>query len=115
MQTVFGKNLRTLRKNQGFLQKDLAEEFHVSTATICLWEKGTYMPEAAKLNDIANFFNTTTDKLLGMEPMKRNTPALSTDEQELLDLFRNSSPGEQTAVLTLLRRKKSDSKTEGNF
>ena len=64
------------------------------------------------LISIATVFDCSIDYLLGRSDDFGNinikAPDLSDEEQELLDLFRNSSPGEQNAVLTLLRRKKSD-------
>lgn len=61
----FSKRLYILRKEKNLSQVDLAEEIKVSASSISLWEAGKVIPEAEKILHLANFFNVSTDYLLG--------------------------------------------------
>lgn len=63
--TQFGEVLAELRKDRSLTQKQLAEEIHVSTSTISNYEIGAHYPDIEKLIELANYFNVTTDYLLG--------------------------------------------------
>ena len=61
----FGEILSELRQNYGMTQKELAKVLYVSDGTISNYENGVHYPDVEKLMDIADFFNVTTDYLLG--------------------------------------------------
>ena len=61
----FGELLSELRQSRGMTQKELAKVLYVSDGTISNYENGVHYPDVEKLLDIANFFNVTTDYLLG--------------------------------------------------
>ena len=61
----FGELLSELRQSRGMTQKELAKVLYVSDGTISNYENGVHYPDVEKLMDIANFFNVTTDYLLG--------------------------------------------------
>lgn len=61
----FDENLRNLRKDKDFSQEYLAEKMNVSRQTISKWENGTAMPDLKKLTELAEFFDTSMDELLG--------------------------------------------------
>lgn len=63
--TKFGELLSELRQNYGMTQKELAKVLYVSDGTISNYENGVHYPDVEKLMDIADFFNVTTDYLLG--------------------------------------------------
>lgn len=39
-QKMLGENIRTIRKEQGLSQEELAERIHVVRQTVSKWEKG---------------------------------------------------------------------------
>lgn len=63
----FSENLRNLRKSKDYSQEYLAEKLGVTRQTVSKWENATAMPDLKKLTEIADFFEISMDKLLGME------------------------------------------------
>lgn len=62
---TFGKRLRILRKNRNLTQKDLADRFNVGESTIGMYERDEREPSFEFVKQLADFFNVTTDYLLG--------------------------------------------------
>lgn len=60
-------NLKKLRLNKKISQQKFADIIGVSRSTIAMWETGGSQPDNDNLNRIANYFNVTTDYLLGRE------------------------------------------------
>lgn len=67
---MFPKILKDLRKSKKINQAELGEALGMSQATITLWENGKRIPDIDMLCKIADYFNVTTDYLLGREPVK---------------------------------------------
>ncbi|MDE5996378.1 MAG: helix-turn-helix domain-containing protein, partial [Eubacterium sp.] len=63
----FDENLRNLRKEKDYSQEYLAEKLGVTRQTISKWENGTAMPDLKKLIELADFFETSMDDLLGLD------------------------------------------------
>ncbi|MDO5028198.1 MAG: helix-turn-helix domain-containing protein [Bacillota bacterium] len=61
----FAKRLYILRKEKGLSQKDLAAEIGVSPSSISLWEADKVVPEAEKILNLAQYFQVSSDYLLG--------------------------------------------------
>lgn len=61
----FGELLAELRKDRSMTQHELADVLHVSVGTISNYEKSVHFPDIEKLVNLADFFNVTTDYLLG--------------------------------------------------
>jgi len=103
----FHELLAELRMDRKMEQKDLAEVFHVSASTISNYERGAALPPVERLCEFADYFQVTTDYLLG-----RCQSDLSPDvfqEQiledrtagELLELIRRL-PADRKAALSLI-------------
>ena len=54
-----------MRIEHGISQKDLGKKFNAAQNTISNWENGTREIPQNTLIEIANFFNVSTDYLLG--------------------------------------------------
>lgn len=67
MRLKFSTRLRELRIEKHVTQEQLGDNFHVSQVTVSHWENGTQEPSFQILLDIADYFNVTTDYLLGRE------------------------------------------------
>lgn len=75
---MLGNNIKELRKNMRMTQKDLAEAMRVSQQTVGAWETERAIPGADTLSDLADYFNVTTDYLLG-RPEKKDDDTKTAD------------------------------------
>lgn len=57
-----------LRKEKGLSQVALAKELGVDCSTIAKYETGDRLPDLVMLCKIADYFNVTTDYLVGRTP-----------------------------------------------
>ena len=62
---MLNDNIRTVRKNKGFTQEDLASRLHVTRQTVSKWEKGLSVPDAEMLTRLAEELETDVSVLLG--------------------------------------------------
>ena len=107
---TFSDISKALRKEKGLSQVKLAEALHVSKACISMIEVGINEPTANTLIKYADFFQCSTDYLLGREDDfgnvviqgETNAP-LSPDEQELLNIYQSLSPAHRSQILEYAR------------
>lgn len=66
-QKKIGDFLKSLRKERGITQEQLAETFGVSARTVSRWETGANMPDLALLVQIAEFYNVELEEILDGE------------------------------------------------
>ena len=95
-----GKKIRELRLEHNLLQRELAKEIHIAPNTLSQFETGQANPSYEVLSLIADFFQCSTDYLLGREDdfgnvvVQTEKPApLPQDEQELLQNLSITVPG----------------------
>ncbi len=67
----FGNRIKALRRNMNLTQEELAERLNVSYQTISKWETNASFPDITMFPILANFFNVTTDELLGVDLAKK--------------------------------------------
>ena len=84
---MLNENLKTLRKNKGYSQEQLAVRLNVVRQTVSKWEKGLSVPDAQMLMDIAEVFSVSVSELLGND-IEQETKADTLDviAQELAKL-----------------------------
>lgn len=70
---MFGENLKTLRKQKGFSQEELATRLHVVRQTISKWEKNLSVPDADTLIRLAEILEVSVSDLLGAKIENENT------------------------------------------
>lgn len=70
---MFGENLKTLRKQKGFSQEELAARLHVVRQTISKWEKNLSVPDADTLIRLAEILEVSVSELLGAKIENENT------------------------------------------
>ncbi len=64
---MFNENLKTLRKQKGFTQEELAIRVSVVRQTVSKWEKGLSVPDADALQRIADVLDVGVNELLGAD------------------------------------------------
>ena len=64
---MFNENLKTLRKQKGFTQEELAIRVSVVRQTVSKWEKGLSVPDADALQRIAEVLDVGVNELLGAD------------------------------------------------
>jgi transcriptional regulator with XRE-family HTH domain len=97
---TFSEISKQLRKEKGLSQIQLATALNISKACISMIEIGKNEPTANTLIKYANFFECSTDYLLGREDdfgnitiQNENTaPALTEQERRMLELYRKLPP-----------------------
>lgn len=62
-----GKTIKELRLEEGISQRELGKRLNVCNQTVSFWEGGQREPDLDTLIKIANYFQVTTDFLLGIE------------------------------------------------
>ena len=65
-----GQKILELRKQKGITQEELAAELGVTAAAVSKWENGYTLPDILMLCALADFFEATTDDLLGRNTSK---------------------------------------------
>lgn len=67
MKLSVGENIKFLRKSKDITQEQLAEMLNVSCQSISRWELGVCYPDMELLPMLAEIFEITVDKLLGVD------------------------------------------------
>ena len=87
---MFSENLKTLRKNKGLSQEELAIRLNVVRQTVSKWEKGLSVPDADTLVRLADILEESVSVLLG---------ATIKNEKEMNDIAEQlSRVNEQLAI-----------------
>ena len=61
---TIGRNIRTTRERKDLEQKKLAEKSGLSSALICMYEKGVRTPTIGNLIKIATALDVTAEELM---------------------------------------------------
>lgn len=107
---TFSNTSKTLRKEKGLSQVQLAEALNISKACISMIEIGKNEPTANTLLKYADFFQCSTDYLLGREDdfgnitihTEKHAP-LPPDTQELVNIYQALSPAHRSQILEYAR------------
>lgn len=70
MNNYIGENIKNLRRKKNITQEDLSEYLNVSFQTVSKWERGENLPDINTLMSLANYFDVSTDELLGMDKQR---------------------------------------------
>jgi len=68
---MLNANIKMLRTARGLNQVELAKKLSVTKQTVSNWENDNIQPSIDMLERIADFFNVSTDYLLGRENLDK--------------------------------------------
>lgn len=94
-----GNQIQMLRKVKNITQEKLAAEMGVSIAAVSKWENGNSMPDIVMLCTLADYFNVSTDELLGRN--KKDAFIICDDAQLIRDALHNILEKEGYKNITL--------------
>lgn len=120
---LFSERIRTLRKEQGVLQRKLAQAIGVDVPMYSRYEHGERHPKRAQVVKLARLLNTDADELVAMWLAEEAINAIGHDKMSgrAADLLReqlggglpaNPSEGEESSVADILTPSPSKSETE---
>lgn len=100
----FGIILSQLRISKHLSQKELAEKINTSVGTIGMWETHRRLPSLHMLIKIAQYFNVSTDYLLGITDNPHHEEdkfgfQLTDDETYLLETYHELNQDDKRIVL----------------
>lgn len=67
MKMKIAENIRTMRRERKLTQEQLAEAMGVSVGAVSKWESASSIPDIGMIVELANFFDTSVDVLLGYD------------------------------------------------
>lgn len=79
---MLGDRLKRLRLEKKLTQEELGKKINVTKVSISGYENGNRTPDTETLQKLADFFNVTTDYLLGRTD-DPNPPGSDSDNEEL--------------------------------
>ena len=68
MKLTLSENIRSFRKERKMTQEQLATVLGVTVGAVYKWESGLSVPELDLIVEMADFFDTSVDVLLGYQP-----------------------------------------------
>lgn len=105
--SIFGKNVRWLRREHNMSQEDLSDKLgYKSFTTIQKWESGITEPTLGKVHQVANIFNvditdlTSQDlSMIDINQTSNQNSTYTSDEQKILDPYNQlNTEGKKKAV-----------------
>lgn len=86
---MIGERIKLLRKKHDLSQSEFGTIMSVSNTTISNWETGFSKPSYEELKKLAQFFNVTTDYLLGIDEDKRRDMEVIKDYLVMHHIIKN--------------------------
>lgn len=110
---MFSIKLKELREEADFSQKMLANKIGVSQSTVGMWESGKREPNFEMVSKLADFFNCSTDYLLGKTDNHASLDEqLSHEEFALYGEVHDLTDEEKQRVLDFIKFTKSQRKDD---
>ena len=95
-----GAMLKTLRKERGFTQEQIAEHFNVSSRTVSRWENGINLPDISLLIEISEFYETDLREILSGE---RSTSVMNEETKETVKQVSEYTDDQKVKTLKSVR------------
>ena len=95
-----GTMLKTLRKERGLTQEQLAEYFNVSSRTVSRWENGINLPDISLLIEISEFYETDLREILSGE---RSTSVMNEETKETVEQVAEYTDAQKVKIFKKVR------------
>ena len=95
MELSLSENIRKMRKERKLTQEKLAEALGVTVGAVYKWEAGLSQPELELIMEMADFFDTSVDVLLGYRMQDNRLEALT---KRITELCRTMDPAALTEI-----------------
>lgn len=101
------KNLKQLRQNARISQQQLANIIGISQQSINKYENHNVEPDISTLIDLADYFNTSVDYLIGNTNIQHKIEKVSRydlndEESKLIDEYRRLDDDEKSSINTII-------------
>ncbi|AEB73706.1 helix-turn-helix domain-containing protein [Lentilactobacillus buchneri] len=83
---TLGQTISSLRERRGLSQVQLAKKLNIGTSTLGMWETDKRKPNPDALVSLANYFDVSTDYLLGNTASEKGSAPEWATEQDRKDL-----------------------------
>jgi transcriptional regulator with XRE-family HTH domain len=100
--SIFGDNIKRIRKNKGLKQQELADILGVKRNTYSDWENGKTEPKLGNVVKLAHVFGTTTDELLGQTVYSKAILVRFLDDYDVSDIKNWNKEGRDSFKFAVL-------------
>lgn len=90
------ERLKFLRKEQGLLQKNIADFLNISKSAYGYYEQGRNEPDIHTIVKLADFYQVSTDYLIGKTDVKQAD--LTKKESDIIKMYRNLNKDDQNII-----------------
>ncbi len=108
---MIGKQLKELREQRHLTQLELAQSLRITRSALSLYELDKRDPDTTLLTQIADFFNVSTDYLLGRNKTSENKAKVSPSFEDI-ELLNDESKKDLKKYIELLKIKDMKEKNE---
>lgn len=102
--------IKELRKKLHISQADFAKAVGVSMRTVGSWERGESFPNAEQVWNAALALGCSPNEILSWDGKENEDDKITSDEREIVDNYRESSPEWQQNISMTARAAASESK-----
>lgn len=101
--STFWNRLEKLMKEKQINQTEIAKLCNISNSTTTAWKKG-FVPQRPTLKILADYFNVSTDYLLGYTDTQftNERKEITATEKQIIENYNNSPDGIKIAINKLL-------------
>lgn len=104
---MIGDKIRELRTEHRMSQTELAKAVHASQQAVTKWENGKSEPSSSAIAAIANYFNVSSDYLLGRTNDKLPNKDLSNNQKLIAySIDPDISDAERQAIIEMVQAAK---------
>ena len=87
MNKIFASRLKSLRKEYGYTQSEVAEQLKIGQTTIANYENGSRIPDISKLSMLADLYHVSIDYLLGRSEERQMTEGRHLEAEVQIDVL----------------------------
>ena len=92
--STFADRLKELRQEKKLTQSDLADRLNIGRSAIAMYERGQRIPRFKIINEIADFFNVSTDYLSGKTSSRHGSILTPEQQKEWFENIKEESAKE---------------------